>query len=768
MTFNPPRYEWTATNAQEALNILSAAEQLIDSHLVSLAPGDNLVRQEQRRRTPLPLTLSLDLTSLVTSINEVAALQEAADLPSSDPKLWHPAPSALTPADTGADTVADTLKSDLRTAMKHVRMRPWLAVAASMPASLATHALWGQSAAAGAGLTAAAVALTGTTWYVGASTGKSRRLHATVSTAAGSGYMVLATVTDPLNPALASTWAIGGAVAAGGWNIRQVMRVNPDAKAGEAVASETGLLVKALGKAKAALRGEPKVEPNKVTAPYKLAGGELTNGDLGNRINNIAGELGISPNSIRIVPDPDNAAEGELVFVPKDMLTAGADYPGPSAPGQSITEPVEVGIYEDGETEKFWFPADEKAKRNATHFSVSGMNGSAKSTGVTWAIIEALTRRDAIVWAVDPSKGMQTLGPLLPYLDWVEMTMAGGNAMIDALPQVITARADELGRHGFKNWTPEAFAKLGMPYLIVWIEESAKLFRDGAELESVVEALRSAGGSVIVSQQRPSATSMPTDVREQLGGAFCFGVKGSTTADMALPDDVRDAGARPEAWENRRPGYNYLVAPGVDEERYAMKARTWSPISDDEIRAVLESFYVPTPAGATTTTAAGEAYANRKIYLPGQSLTSIDAKETVMTPAEEEAAEEALMDRQIEREIAAAVGDAGEGPDPDVDPDAEIPPVNHAWHFAPPVQHIERTPEEALAELLAMLSELRGEGRAKVGPKDFAPYGKGTRIGRSRAWISGKLTDLADEAVHLEETEEAGVYKLLYPELTPA
>ncbi|MBQ1164684.1 conjugal transfer protein TraB, partial [Streptomyces sp. A73] len=67
----------------------------------------------------------------------------------------------------------------------------------------------------------------------------------------------------------------------------------------------------------------------------------------------------------------------------------------------------------------------------------------------------------------------------------------------------------------------------------------------------------------------------------------CFGVKGSTTADMALPDDVRDAGARPEAWENRKPGYNDLVAPGVDEERYAMKARTFDPPTDEEIAQVL-------------------------------------------------------------------------------------------------------------------------------------------------------------------------------------
>lgn len=669
--------------------------------------------------------------------------------------------------------MADSPKADLWKAVKHPRARPWLAMAATMPVSVGAHALWGASALAGAGLAFASVALTATTWWAGAGTTNARRLHATLSTAAGTSYLVLATVTDPLDPFLASTWAIGGAVAAGGWNIRQALRVNPEAKAGEQAATETGLLVKSLGKAKAALKGEPKVEPNKVTAQYKLAGGELTNADLGNRINNIAGELGISSNSIRIIGNPDNAAEGEFVFVPKDMLTDGADYPGPSAPGASIIEPCQVGIYEDGETEQFWFPADEKKKRNATHFLVAGMNGSAKSTGMTWAIIEALTRRDAIVWAIDAVKGLQTLGPLLPYLDWAEMTKAGGNAMIDALPQVIKARADELGRHGFKNWTPEAFEKLGMPYLIVWVEESAAFFRDGAEMEAVVEALRSAGGSIIVSQQRPSATSMPTDVREQLGGAFCFGVKGSTTADMALPDDVRDAGARPEAWENRKPGYNYLVAPGVDEERYAMKARTWSPISDDEIRQVLGRFYVPTPADATTTHAAGEAYANRKIYLPGQSLTSIDTKETAMTKDDEQREEEALLERQVMREVTAMVpGDDGDEPDPDVDPDQEIAPVpvNSVWRFGgqPAREPGEKSQEEAEAELLTMLDEFRQQGLTEIGPRHFQPHGKQGRYGKSRSWLSGKLTALADEGVHIQELDEPGTYKLLYPQLTPA
>ncbi|MFV8127523.1 plasmid transfer protein TraB [Streptomyces syringium] len=676
--------------------------------------------------------------------------------------------------------MADSLKADLRKAVTHPRMRPWLTVAAELPATVAAHALWGDSPVAAVGLTIAAGVLTATTWWAGEGTKAPRRLHATLSTAAGTSYLLIGTVGDPLDPALLSTLVIGGAVAAGGWNIRQALRVNPEAsKDGQQGAVETGVLVKALGNAKAALRGAPKVEPNKVTAPYQLAPGEITNAEVGRRIDAIASELGVSPNSIRIQADPENAAQGQLVLVPKDVLTDGTPWPGPSHFGGSITDEVVIGLYEDGEPEQFWFPYDEQTKRNATHFLGAGMNGSGKSEGFKFAVIDARTRCDVIVWGVDPSKGRQTFGPLLPFMDWVELTEAGGNNMIEALSPVITARADALGVAGFKNWTPEAFEKLGMPYMIVWIEEAARFFRNGTEMEGLVMEARSAGISVIISLQRPSSTSMPTDVREQLGGVLCFGVKGSTTADMALPDDVRDAGARPEAWENRKPGYNYLVAPGIDEERYPMKARTFTPPTDEEIIAVL-SIAPKTDAGAVTVNAAGEAYANRPLFTVDDVLTNngaspgIQPKESiVMTKEETEAAEQARLEQQVDREINAAVGgDADDdGPAPDVDADQEIRPVeaSEMWAFGQaPVDRVEKTQDDAWAELVAMLAEYRDEDRETVGPKDFAPYGKGSRIGRSRAWVSEKLGDLADEGIHLAETEQPGVYKLLYPEMATA
>ncbi|WP_407563332.1 plasmid transfer protein TraB [Streptomyces sp. 184] len=674
--------------------------------------------------------------------------------------------------------MADTLKNDAWKGVKSPHARPWIALAGQVPATFAANAAWGGSPLAAVGITVASGALTAATWWAGRDTSAQRRIHATATTACATGYFTAATYSDPLGGTQLSWLVIGGAALAASWNVRKTLRVNPDSKQQGEQAGETGVLVKSLGKARAKLRGEPKVEPNKVTAELQLDSGNVTPDDITSRVKNIASELKVSPNSIRFVTDPERADRLSMVVVPEDMLKTPTPWAGPSAPGGSITEPVHVGIYEDGQPTVLWFPAG--PGRNGTHFLFAGMNGSAKSTGASVAIAETLTRHDVIVWAVDPSKGAQTFAPFLPYLDWVEMSTAGGEAMIDALQQVITARADALGRAGFKNWTPEAFAALGMPFMVVWIEEAGRFFRDGTEMEGLVMEARSAGISVIISLQRPSASSMPTDVREQLGGVLCFGVKGATTADMALPEDVRDAGARPEAWENRRPGYAYLVAPGVDEERYPMPLRTFL-ITDEQITEAL-SAAPRVAADPVTAIAAGEAYANRAIHMPDDQMPDDqpEAGEVTMTKEQNDeqrqADEETLLERQVEREIAGRLGADGGGDGAadlrGIDADREIPPVSEGrrWTFAESEPEPEPvSTKEAVRRLHALLDELREEGLEFIGPRHFKPHGTKGRYGRSRGWLSDQLNSLADEGVHLEEVEDAdpGTYRLLYPELTP-
>lgn len=657
--------------------------------------------------------------------------------------------------------MTDSPKADLAKAAKHPRSRPWIALAAELPATFAAHQAWGSEPVAAVGLTVAAGVLTAATWWAGEGSTKARRMHATATAGLASTYFLTGTVvTNPMSFGMLSTLVIGGTTVAGTWNIRQVMRVNPDTKQIEKGPAEAGILTKSIGQAKVLLRGKPKIEPNKITAALQLAPGEVSTNDLGNRINQIASELGVSANSIKILPDPDRADRATLIIVPEDMLKKPTPWPGPSSPAGSITDPVHLGIYEDGEQAVLWFPW--ATGRNATHFLGAGMNGSGKSAGISVAVTEVLTRRDVIVWAIDPSKGLQTFAPFLPYFDWVEMTMSGGEAMIAALSNVITARANEMGRHGFKNWTPEVFTKLDMPYMVVWIEEAAKFFREGTEMEGLVMEARSAGISVIISLQRPSASSMPTDVREQLGGALVFGVKGSTTADMALPEDVRDAGARPEMWQNRKPGYAYLVAPGVDEERYPFPMRTYL-ITDEQIEGTLA--LAPHPkADPITAAAAGVDYANRAIYLPDGGDSSVHATPAVsLTSGDTMDDTEQAITASVERAIALDVADDDGSPSPDVDPGREIPPTQGVWMLKQAAaQTADVTTGEALASVHALLEHFRNEGRALIGPKDFGPYLD--QIGRSRAWLSGQLSDLGESGAHLRPAGRPGEYHLLEPQ----
>lgn len=75
MQFTPPRYEWTATTAAEALNALEAARDLIQSHMKTLRPGGAVEAMRKSRTSPTSLRLSLDLSGLIELINDQHAVK---------------------------------------------------------------------------------------------------------------------------------------------------------------------------------------------------------------------------------------------------------------------------------------------------------------------------------------------------------------------------------------------------------------------------------------------------------------------------------------------------------------------------------------------------------------------------------------------------------------------------------------------------------------------------------------------------------------------
>lgn len=67
--FNPPRYTWTASTAEEANNTLQAAEELIKAHMRTLIPTGGMNLLTAAKDAPVTLTVTLDLSGLVEQIN---------------------------------------------------------------------------------------------------------------------------------------------------------------------------------------------------------------------------------------------------------------------------------------------------------------------------------------------------------------------------------------------------------------------------------------------------------------------------------------------------------------------------------------------------------------------------------------------------------------------------------------------------------------------------------------------------------------------------
>ncbi|MGP3950089.1 plasmid transfer protein TraB [Streptomyces sp. 7N604] len=647
---------------------------------------------------------------------------------------------------------------------------PWLATAGAGLASLPAHLAWANSTAATAGLTLASVALTGATWWAGKSTSPQRRLHSAITVAAASGWITAASIAGPGAGPLNDLYFIGGPALALSWNIRQILRRNPDATG----SGESGLLEK-VGLAKTQIT-RSEVAPNKATFGYQLPRGELTNDDVSKALPKLASALDVPPNAVRHQADPDSASRGEITVVPHDLLKNTVPCPGPSHPEGSIADPVHVGIYEDGTIAVLYFPGDPKTGRNAMHLLVMGMTGSGKSEGGLTALAEVLTRRDVAVWASDPAKADQTLGPLLPALDWAALDMTSTKAMIEALHAVIPARTRWLAKYGYKEWVPacaetQADGSPGMPYLLAWFEEAAKTIRetDDDVFTGIAQEARSAGVGLVVSMQRASGNQVSTDTRASLGSSWVYGVRSDRDAQFALDGEVLDAGAAPHVWKDKKPGYCYLVANGIPETFWATPARSyltpreylnWVVLTFAPIRAAID----PVTTGAAAK-AAGRAYTRRiRHSLPGTAQPQ--SVETAM-PGHEHDDPYEIDDLHDVDDYADDEHDqdTSEGFDEDladIDPEVELPPVTRVLQIAerpaagrPKVQV---PPEKAREELAKILDEFEAEGRMVVGPKDFMEHND--RHGRSRGWVSQALPAFVIGG-RLTETDVAGRYRIV-------
>lgn len=628
----------------------------------------------------------------------------------------------------------------------------WIVTGGVGAAGAGAHVMWSESPWAGVGLTLASVGLTAATWWAGKSTGPQRRLHSAITVAAGSTWLTAAALSGPMNGPLPDLYVMGGATLALSWNIRQVMRSAGGETSGES--SDKGLLEK-VGLARTKLK-DVRVEPNRVTVPYELPAGELTNDDVAKAIPRIASALDVPTTAIRVMHDPDSARKGQFVIVPEDMLKDATRWPGPFAPAQSVAVPLRIGVYDDGSD--LVLPL-----LDAIHILIMGMTGSGKTEGALDVLFELLTRKDVVVWLADAAKAGQDFQPLLPAVDWAALDTPSAGAMVAAVVAVIPARTAWLRDHGYRAWEPAAAEPQtdpahscatsgacgcpGMPYLVAWMEEAAKLLRDLGDdvFTGIAQEARSAGVSLVVSMQRASGYQLSTDTRASLPAAMCFGVRGDD-ASFALPEEVLEAGANPAAWGNKRKGYVYMVSAGVDEDLYANPARTfWTGPSGEYEKAaawIVQQFAGVRPELGPVTEAAaakvaGDLFANRRARAGAPVAPAAPAPAVT---AEQESAQA----------VAALVDDEDAG----LDATAELP-TGDANAVLPDGKPSTEEARELLEEMVRMLASV---GPGTVAVRDLGPYLE--QIGRDRSWVSKELKRLAEEG-RLAATGEAGVYRLI-------
>lgn len=582
------------------------------------------------------------------------------------------------------------------------------------PAAAASHHWWGANPWAAAGITVAGGAVTGLTWVAGRARGVIRQRVATLLAAGGSVWALGATIGAPWERPWLDLWAGGSVVASVAAAVMRIMsKANPD----EQPASNGGGLADAVAALRDARIGRPKIDGAKVKATITMPRGE-TLADVENSRDAIASALDVAPTAVRVHRDPDSVRTGRLEVVPVDQLRDTIAWAGPSAPGRSVGDaPLRFGRAEDGETVGLWLTG-RPGVRPATHVRVTGMTGSGKTEWALVVMTDYLTRSDGALIVVDTVKRDQTVKPVKDGLTLLITEDDHAEAFFDILAdQVIPARTEALGREDLTEWMPGC----SLSHLTVWVEESAAWSGHPA-LVQVAERARSAGISLVLSQQRWTHDRAPTSLRSQFATNVCFGIDSRDDPTLALSPETVDAGACPESWGSSRPGYLYIESPGIPADRWPIPCRSELANRADLAEAVAGWASVRQPLDPITARA-----------LAPIMTTTV----TTSTAGPDRTGRDG--DHPKEPAMALRPGVNPDDPPDDVDPAQEIDttPTPRRLSLALPKQS---TPQEARAILRRYLATLAAQGYTEVRPADFGDVLATTGYGAT--WLSKTLKEL--------------------------
>lgn len=453
--------------------------------------------------------------------------------------------------------------------------------------------------------------------------------------------------------------------------------------------------------------------------------------DAKNKIVDLA-QIAGKPRRFVHVSETDSGIEGQvdIMILDDDPFKEKRTWGGPELPGQSITETIGFATYDTGQRGEIFIAGLDG--RSSQHFLTVGMSGTGKSKA--WQAIygTALARRDVNVIFGDPSKGMQTGGPLASKLAWFAWTEDDCLRQIEGVERAIAARTNHLTRMGLSDWQPGC----GLNLLIFHLEEAAK-FSKIDDLISLLEAARSAGIVIIISLQKATGDRLKTSARYNLGANMCFGVKAKRDAEFGLSEYARQAGAAPHLWQDRFPGHFYLEAAGIDQRLAAHQL-----VSDWIDIAFLESCvdsYQENAMDPVTAEALGEHYAAYRAQVDAGTTSWQEMRRNRGYHVETRDWPVAAETQVLSLDDIAAI---------DLSP---AQPTN-VTPTPKKVSNLATDPEDtasAIAEFEGIISDWNTNGKTTFTNKEVgAVFSR-----RGTAWISRRLTFMQREGL-LEKTPE--------------
>lgn len=332
--------------------------------------------------------------------------------------------------------------------------------------------------------------------------------------------------------------------------------------------------LKEIGKA-----SRPKVVDGRVVAEIEMQPGA----DFGQLAKDevrtaIASAHDVPTSGVRMVANRNTPRTGRIEISPVDMLENPPLWPGLSAPGGSIAEPIRIAVYQTGKMVPLYLPGDPKTGRNAVGVMVAlGQSGSGKTELQLTLAAEARSRRDTRVTYIDGRKGLQMPAAFRNAMHRFIHDADEGEKFLDQLVDEVAVRAGQIGGHGHEQWT--AGCTKCPPFEVVIVDEASKFVEAEDTLVELAESVRSVGVFVLLGLQRATGDRMPTSVRSTIGAVICLGVKNVAEGARVLSEETITAGANP-GWKNSKPGALYAELPGVDPDDYSLPARTFKPDRD--------------------------------------------------------------------------------------------------------------------------------------------------------------------------------------------